>query len=244
VNNLKNIALKDIIFDHDTQMRVETDEQVVEKYAYDMDGDDQFPAVRLLQDGKKYYIIDGWNRLAAAEKCGLEKISAEVVTGSKRDAMFLACAANATHGQHRTPGDIRKALFWLFEDEEYGSWSDRQIADHTRISHTTVSKYRGEFETSQLATSASSEPVKRVGRDGKERTVKPKVEPESFDVEEIEEEEVAAKPAKNGKPLASSKDRDAARSALSTLCKSLNRLGVYDEFIEPLSQIAERLKQI
>lgn len=64
----------------------------------------------------------------------------------------------------------------------------------------------------------------------------------SFDVEEIEgaEAEPGKKP-KNGAPLVSSKDRKEAVKACDVLIRWLNKLGVYEEFMKPVSAIRERL---
>lgn len=64
----------------------------------------------------------------------------------------------------------------------------------------------------------------------------------SFDVEEIEgaEAEPGRKP-KNGAPLVSTKDRKEAVKACDALSRWLNKLGVYEEFITPMSAIRERL---
>lgn len=243
MNNIKKVALKDIVRDDATQMRVAVDKEVVDRYAYDMEGGDQFPPVWLVQDGRQYYIVDGHYRIGAAEACGRTKIDATVETGSRRDAILLACSVNGQHGQQRTPEDVKKLLYTMFADQEWGAWSSRELASHTRISRYTVDKVRGQYEAEQLA--AGQEPKKRKGKDGVERSLPtPKATEEvSFDTEELDEQPAAPAP-RNGKPLASSKDRNDAKQALSTLIKKLNRLGIYDEFLEPLSAIAERLKQI
>jgi hypothetical protein len=67
----------------------------------------------------------------------------------------------------------------------------------------------------------------------------------TFNVAEIEAAVVAPlKPRKNGRPVVSAKDRKDCLAALGKLCRSLQAIGIYDEFIEPLSQITERLKSV
>jgi len=50
--------------------------------------------------------------------------------------------ANAAHGQRRTNADKRKAVMTLLEDEEWGKWTDREIARHCAVDHTTVGRLR------------------------------------------------------------------------------------------------------
>lgn len=45
-------------------------------------------------------------------------------------------------GQRRTNADKRKAVMTLLEDGEWSQWSDREIARHTRVDHTTVGRIR------------------------------------------------------------------------------------------------------
>jgi hypothetical protein len=68
---------------------------------------------------------------------------------------------------------------------------------------------------------------------------------DSFDTAKIE----AAPPrpeqkAKNGRPTVTVKQRKDCEATLGKLSRELLKLGIYDEFIVPLSQIAERLKQL
>lgn len=67
----------------------------------------------------------------------------------------------------------------------------------------------------------------------------------SFDTAEIESDSASpAKPSKNGKPVVGQKLRKECQTAHGALCRALQKAGIYDEFIQTLSQIAERLKTI
>lgn len=65
----------------------------------------------------------------------------------------------------------------------------------------------------------------------------------TFDVEEIEgaAEAEPARKLKNGAPLVSTKDRKEAVALLDKLGRVLTRIGLYERFISPLSQIRETL---
>ena len=92
------------------------------------EGTNYFPPIVAFHDGPNYWLSDGFHRYAAAQKVGLHVLKAEISKGSRRDAILHAVGANATHGLRRTNADKRRAVSVLLEDEEWGSWSNREIA--------------------------------------------------------------------------------------------------------------------
>lgn len=67
----------------------------------------------------------------------------------------------------------------------------------------------------------------------------------SFDPDKLEKQPArkATKP-RNAKPTVSTKQRKDCLSLHAKFCRALAAVGIYDEFIVPLSQVAERLKQL
>jgi hypothetical protein len=57
-------------------------EETVEQYACRMRQGDPLPPVRVRFDGTNYYCEDGFHRLEAARRIGLEKIEAEILPGT------------------------------------------------------------------------------------------------------------------------------------------------------------------
>jgi hypothetical protein len=78
---------------------------------------------------------------------GYADISAEIRTGTLRDAILFACGANSTHGERRSNRDKRKSVCTLLEDAEWSHWSDRRIADVCGVSHPFVSEVRQSLVT-------------------------------------------------------------------------------------------------
>lgn len=74
------------------------------------------------------------------------------------------------------------------------------------------------------------------------KLLKKSLEDSSFDPASFADE--PAKKPKPGKPTVSVKQRKDCLALLGKLCRALNVVGVYEEFITPLSQIQERLEQI
>ncbi|MBA4219953.1 MAG: hypothetical protein C0458_04405 [Methylobacterium sp.] len=128
--------------DGGTQPRAALDPATVETYAEAAREGVRFPAIGLVYDGTDYWLWDGFHRTAGFEAAGIGEIEAEITAGTRRDAVLLAAGANATHGLRRTSDDKRRAVLLLLGDAEWRKWSDREIADKARVSHTFVAKLR------------------------------------------------------------------------------------------------------
>jgi DNA modification methylase len=107
----------------------------------------KFPPIVVFHDGSDYWPADGFHRLNAHARAGLPKIAAEVRTGTRRDALLFAVGANAAHGKRRTNEDKRRAVLLLLADEEWGKWSDREIARRCAVDNSLVSKIIKETES-------------------------------------------------------------------------------------------------
>lgn len=128
--------------DGGTQTRSGLDSDTVYAYAQDMAAGDQFPAIDVYYDGAAYWLADGFHRLEAARENGEKSIIAKVHQGTQRDAILASASANARHGLRRTNQDKRRAVLRLLMDDEWGQWSDREIARRCHVSHPFVAKVR------------------------------------------------------------------------------------------------------
>lgn len=140
------LFIKDLIRHPKLQARKGMDPATEKEYAEAYRLKAVMPAVKVIREGRKNYLWDGWHRVSGAEKAGLKSIEAEVVDGTFRDAMFQAAAANKKHGLRRSDGDKWKAAQILLEDEEWSAWSNVKIAQHCGVSEFLVRKVRKEVE--------------------------------------------------------------------------------------------------
>lgn len=181
--NRQKIKLANIAADPDLQPRSGMNRETIEDYAADMQRGDQFPAVVVFYDGKKYWLADGFHRYQATLAANAKTILCEVRKGGKREALLYSCGCNAAHGQRRSKGDKRLAVSKLLKDKEWNKWSDREIAKRCHVSHTFVDNLR-----TSLATDASDERIyttkhgtkakmktKNIGK--KPKPAKPKMSP-------------------------------------------------------------------
>lgn len=143
---IKRVPVSEIRIDGGTQPRESIDETLVNEYAEAMKGGDKFPAVVVFFDGVSYWLADGFHRTHAARRAELADLTAEIHSGTKRDAVLYSVGANAAHGQRRTNADKRKAVMTLLEDEEWSQWSNREIAKKCAVSHRMVNDARSSLE--------------------------------------------------------------------------------------------------
>ena len=109
------------------------------------------------EDGT-YRLADGFHRVEAARLAGLEKITAEVKSGGKLEALRYALGANVRHGLRRTNADKRHAVEIALK--EFAGLSDRALADLCGVGNALVSELRKQVCDSNTSSS-------RKGRDGK-----------------------------------------------------------------------------
>ena len=66
----------------------------------------------------------------------------DVKQGKNRDAVLYSVGANSTHGQRRTNADKRRAVETLLRDDEWGKWSNAEIARRCCVDEKTIRNYR------------------------------------------------------------------------------------------------------
>ena len=109
------LRISQITEDAEIQQRVEMKDYIVRDYTEAMRRGDKFPPIKAIFDGDKYWLADGFHRVAAAKKIGLETIEADVKEGGRRDALLCAIGANDEHGLRRSIEDKRRAAGVLDE---------------------------------------------------------------------------------------------------------------------------------
>lgn len=152
-------------------------EATVSDYARHLAEGKPLPAVEAVSVGHGYgagetlYLTDGWHRVAAARRAGLEKLAVVVHPGeSFADAARRAAGANSSHGLPRTPADKRRAVRLLLALDGLAAKSDRYLADLAKVGHDLVAAVRREVLSETASTAA---PLAREGRDGKVYPAKP-----------------------------------------------------------------------
>jgi hypothetical protein len=166
--SLDHIPIERIRQDGGTQARAGLDEATIADYAatwqdlsYEQNGLDRMPPIVVFYDGESYWLADGFHRVAAYERfladgkpsASPHTMRADVRQGTRREAVLYAAGANADHGLRRTTADKERAVLALLRDEEWGQWSDREIARRCKVSHDFV---RNVTERHGLSTGRAS----------------------------------------------------------------------------------------
>lgn len=158
----KTLKISQIVAENDTQSRVTTDETIVAEYAEQMKLGANFPPIEVVEDRRgKYYLTDGYHRLAAARLLGLALIGAVVRPGDLAEARWLACAANKAHGLRRTNADKRKAARAALMARP--DLTDNVLGAHVGVAGSMIGGYRAEL----LAAGVIEQTETRVGMDGR-----------------------------------------------------------------------------
>lgn len=143
---MTRLRIDQIRLDGGTQMRVgPRNPEALNDYKAAIQDGLQLPPVVVFHDGRDYWLADGFHRWSAHKELDLRDIDADVREGSKRDAILFSVGANASHGLRRTNQDKRRAVETLLKDEEWGGWSDREIARKAHVDHKFVGKLRADL---------------------------------------------------------------------------------------------------
>jgi hypothetical protein len=146
--SLKTLPVALMRTDGGTQIRQRINPDVVTDYAklLALDGPLAMPPVVAFYDDANYWLADGFHRLEAHQVARLTEIRVQVQSGTCRDAILHACAANAKHGLQRTNADKRLAVRTLLVDAEWGRWSDREVARRCAVSPPLVALVREQLQ--------------------------------------------------------------------------------------------------
>lgn len=138
------IPLSSIKADPEIQSRQQLNQEIVKEYKESMLGKDKFPPIIVFDDGKDYWLADGFHRYYAAQDAEIKEMDCEIKKGTRRDAIIFSVGSNDKHGLRRNNADKENAVLKLLGDPEWSQWSDNMIAQKCKVSNHLVSKIRDE----------------------------------------------------------------------------------------------------
>lgn len=136
------MQLNQIRTDGGTQPRAQLDFMVIGEYAEQMIEGVVFPPVVTFFDGTHYWLADGFHRVNAAGRAGLEAISADVRQGTLQDAQWYSYSVNQSHGLRRSNEDKRRAVAAALKHPYAASKTLHDLARHLGVSHQTIANYK------------------------------------------------------------------------------------------------------
>jgi ParB-like chromosome segregation protein Spo0J len=120
----------------------------------------EWPLPPILVHRTTMRIIDGFHRVSAAARKGIDEIEAYLIDAPIESAFVIAVEANVRHGLPLSLADRRAAATNILQ--AYPQWSDRVIASSTGLSARTVCSIR-------CATADAEQLDGRLGKDGRMR---------------------------------------------------------------------------
>jgi hypothetical protein len=147
--------------DGGTQPRTAIDDEIVREYADYITAGVKFPPLRVFWDGSTHWLADGFHRVAAYLKAGVNAVECEVYTGTQQDAQWYSFSANKAHGLRRNNADKQQAVRAALAHDRAAGLSDAMIAEHVGVSDRMIAEHR------KAITPNGSESNRRTGRDGR-----------------------------------------------------------------------------
>jgi hypothetical protein len=126
-------------------------------------------------DGDEYFLADGFHRVHAYKKAGIESAMFDVRAGGTtafRRAKLYSIQSNSAHGLRRTPADKRRAVEMLLADEEWSTKSERWIAETAQVSPPFVASVKRGVNVYTSPVSGEATPEYKAGKDGKKYPAK------------------------------------------------------------------------
>lgn len=145
---VETIAIDLISQDSSTQQRISRNQETVAEYAEAMADGADFPPIKVISEGDKYWLYDGYHTLEAALINKATEIKALIEPGTLREAILKSVGVNSEHGLRRSDKDKRKAVTTLLTDSEWSQWSNCEVARKARVSESLVRKVKKELGTS------------------------------------------------------------------------------------------------
>ena len=103
------LPLAALTLDEELQPRAAIDRAVLENYVQLLVDGVRFPPVVAFREGNVLWLADGFHRWHAHKVIDADGIEAEIIDGSRRDALLYSLSANARHGLQRGDTDYRRA---------------------------------------------------------------------------------------------------------------------------------------
>ena len=148
-----DVAVKDIVVDWEFNFRDGMDEDTIGRYR---DSAESLPPVTVFQVGDQLLLADGFHRLEALKRNGVETVAVHKFQGARGDVKEWAAISNATHGRPLTREERNRAIVWLYE---YGT-STEDIGRKFRLSASMVSRIATEAGSRRRAPDIQEKAVR------------------------------------------------------------------------------------
>ena len=140
------INIEKIRIDGDTQSRESLKQATILDYTEKVLAGEIFKPIKIIYDGKDWWLADGFHRYFAHKRAKVNTIDADISNGTKRDAWIYSLSANGKHGLPRSNEDKRRSVMRALNDIELCDKTNIEIAKICDVSDMTVGRIRKELE--------------------------------------------------------------------------------------------------
>jgi hypothetical protein len=149
---IKMLKLVDLDRSDTVQSRYETDPDTIARYQEIYESNEaDFPPCIVFQEGEKYHVADGFQRIKALTKADVGRkleyktIACDVRQGTLRDAIVYSLAANSRHGLKPNTRDKQRTvmMYWGLS-AVHCQHSSSLVGKACGTSHTFVADYRAD----------------------------------------------------------------------------------------------------
>lgn len=154
----RDVFLDEVVIDERLNLRDRLDQDAIDRYEEVLH---RLPPLTLFEIEDQLTLVDGFHRFAAATNKGLDKLAAEIHTGSYTEALDFAAGANLWHGVPPSRAERRRMV--EIKLKLHHEMSDRALSDQLSVSREFIAKVRKALIDAQEIPSATT----RMGADGK-----------------------------------------------------------------------------
>lgn len=151
---VRAFPLDDLDIDPTVNIRKKLDKETVAHYRTVLDS---LPPITVFDTGDALVVADGFHRLEATRQEDITEIHAEVISGSREEALHYAAIANLKHGKSLT-GEERRAVVRRLK-ELHPTWGKVQIAKETGWHEATVKDFLNEETVKAVASKSVGIPT-------------------------------------------------------------------------------------
>jgi hypothetical protein len=159
----KIIPISRIARDHDIQIRLSIDEELVGEYAAIVAEHQHMDPITVftkdpehITKDEEIVLADGFHRVGAYLKCGREEIPAEILAGGRSEALEYAITRNCKNGLRMSNADKRRAAELAIADARLGEMPDAKLAKKIGVSSALVNEVRRGITQEQKRKRAKS----------------------------------------------------------------------------------------
>jgi hypothetical protein len=119
-SSVKTVKIDDIVMDIGLQVRKKLDSRAIERYADNYALGRPMDPIKVARVGKVLKLVNGWHRIAALRKIGMEKVQAEIVEcRNDAEAGWIAAEANLKNAVPLRPCDTVNVFRMYMRAKKY-----------------------------------------------------------------------------------------------------------------------------